>query len=671
MKRILVILFLFLALVVTLGFNWGLPGLRMPEPSVLYDINGTEIRSLNPNNRNQVSLDEISDYVEQAFIATEDRNFYRHHGIDLKAVARAIWVNLTHGRVMEGGSTITQQTAKNLYLTQERTLIRKIKELFYTFALERRYSKDEILTMYLNSIYFGQGATGIESAARTYFGKPASELTLAESAILASIPRRPSYYDPYRFPEHAKARQKVVLTQMVENGFITEEEKEEALREELVYRKIGSIRGDAPYFTQMVADYLIEKYGAPMAFGGGLRVFSTLDLKMQRAAQAAYDQVMDKQPDSMQAALVAVDPSNGQIRSLIGGRDFATAPFNRAVDSKRQPGSAFKPFLYSKAIDLGYTESDMIMCEPVSFPQEGSSDYTPTDYGDEGYHYRPFTLKEAIMISDNVVSVRLNEAVGPEATAEHALKFGFKGPIKPYLSLALGTSEVSPLEMASAYAVFANGGRVVTPSFILKITDVDGRVLETNEPESRQVISPQNAYIVTDMLTGVLQPGGTGSHLAAVVGRPAAGKTGTTQEYRDAWFVGYTPELSCAVWVGYDSQTKSVGIPGGRIAGPMWAQFMRDALAGSPPRNFSVPERVIRTRICLDTGLVATENCPRSIEAAFLEGSEPEEICYQHQPRTDWWDWGWSNDQNTNPPSEPQTGPGFRRWLRWWNQLSG
>ncbi|MGE5545192.1 MAG: transglycosylase domain-containing protein, partial [Bacillota bacterium] len=276
MKRVILVAILVLGLAAILGFNWGLPGLRMPEPSILYDINGQEIKSLNPQNQNQVSLDEISDYVEKAFIATEDRNFYSHFGIDPRALVRATWVNIKNRRVVEGGSTITQQTAKNLYLSHERTLIRKIKELFYTLALERRYSKDEILTMYLNSIYFGQGASGVEAAARTYFGKPASELSLAESAILAAIPRRPSYYDPYRHPDHAKSRQRVVLNQMVELGFITEGEMEAALAEELKYRKTGALRGDAPYFSQMVADYLAERYGEAMAYGGGLRVFSTL-----------------------------------------------------------------------------------------------------------------------------------------------------------------------------------------------------------------------------------------------------------------------------------------------------------------------------------------------------------------------------------------------------------
>ncbi len=547
--------------------------------------------------------------------------------------------------------------------------------MVYTLALERRYSKDEILAMYLNSIYYGQGATGIEAAAQTYFGKPAQDLTLAESTILVGIPRRPAYYDPYRYPEHAKTRQKVILKQMVEEGFLTSEEAEQAEQETLEYRKSSSLQGDAPYFSQMVADYLVEKYGAPLVFGGGLKVYSTLDINMQRAAQSAYNEVMMKQNADLQAALVAVDPATGHIRAMIGGRDFRTAPFNRAVDSKRQPGSAFKPFLYSKALDLGFTEADMFMCEPVTFTQKGASDYTPRDYGDDGYHYRSFTLKEAIMVSDNVVSVRLNEAVGPENTANHALQFGFEGPIKPYLSLALGTSEVSPLEMASAYGVFANQGQIMPPLAVIKVVDDDGKVLESNEAQAQTSISAQNAYIVTDMLMGVMQSGGTGSHLAAQVGRTSAGKTGTTQEYRDAWFVGYTPELSCAVWVGYDTPTQSVGAPGGRISGPIWSQFMNQALTNHPIREFSVPENITRINMCLDSGMIATENCPRSLGGAFVSGTEPQDLCIVHRSFFEWW-WDWriqnenededeDKERKDKRENQDRSNKG-RDWMKWW-----
>lgn len=664
MKRKLGILVIITLLLINNGCQFKIPVLQIPEPSVLYDAHGQEICSLYRQKGIQVGLNEISDYLEKATIAAEDRNFYRHHGVDIWGVLRAFYINLRHGRVIAGGSTITQQTAKTLFLTNERTIIRKIKELYYTFLLESRYSKNEILELYLNSIYYGEGATGIEAAARTYFDKSAANLDLAESALLAGIPQRPSYYDPYKYPQHAKKRQEIVLDLMVKNGYISEKEARAARKEKLVYRRGENTEGPAPYFVQMVVDYLVDKYGAPMVFGGGLRVVTTIDLKMQEAAEKAYNNVMKNQNPDLQAALVAVDTSNGYIRAVIGGRNFKHAPFNRALEGRRQPGSAFKPFLYSKALELGYTEASMFMCEPVTFSSPGSPDYTPTDYGDEPYHYRAFTLKEAIMVSDNVVSVRLNQAVGPENTALHAKKFGFKGAIRPVLSLALGTSEVTPLEMASAYAVFANGGTYYPPVFISRVSDSRGVVLEENRSEGSRVISEENAYLVTDMLKGVLEPGGTASHLKEQVGRPAAGKTGTTQDYRDAWFVGYTPELSCAVWVGYDTPARSVGIPGGRIAGPIWAEFTKNALRGVPPRDFKKPDDIVQVNICMDSGAIASEYCPRQMQASFISGTEPQYLCPVHRPVPDWWEWmSWQRTHDGENSSDNNWNKGLRKWL--------
>ncbi|MGE5398521.1 MAG: transglycosylase domain-containing protein [Chitinophagales bacterium] len=641
----------------------------MPEPSVLYDVHGRKIKSIYEQDRVQVSLDQVSDYVEEGFISAEDKNFYRHHGIDVIGILRAFWIDVKHGHVVAGGSTITQQTAKILYLTQERTFARKIKELFYTFALESRYTKDEILELYLNSIYFGEGANGIEAASRTYFGKSASRLSLAESTILVSIPRRPAYYDPYQHPDHAKERQKVVLDFMVKQKYITREEADQAYQQKLNYRKTKVTKGDAPYFDQTVVNYLVKKYGTSMVFSGGLRVFTTLDLDMQKAAQKSYDQVMDSQPEGLQAALVAVDTGSGQVRAMIGGRDITTAPFNRAVDGFRQAGSSFKPYIYSYAMLKGYTEATTIMCEPVWFEAGGEEGYSPTDYGNNPYHYRPFTLKEAIMISDNVVSVRLNEALGPAKTASHASTFGFKQPVEPYLPQVLGTSDVSPLEMANGYAVFANGGTLYTPMMITKITDRFGRVLQESQPQGKTVVSSQNAYLITDILQAVLKPGGTGSHLGPEVGRPAAGKTGTTQNYRDAWFVGYTPQISCAVWVGYDTQLKSVGIPGGQIAGPIWAGFMKNGLTKLPKKAFEQPSGITKRDICLDTGMLATDYCPRPNEMAFLSGTEPLDVCYVHQPSFNWWQWfgdeeGQPGNQGEGQSPGAQAYNGFRKWWK-------
>jgi len=657
---------LVVCVLLTGGFTWGLPAIDVPQTSIIYDASGREIKGVYQQNRIPVELQEVSPYLIDAFIAVEDKNFYRHHGIDIFGILRAAVVNLREMRVVEGGSTITQQTAKNLFLTQERTLTRKLKELFYTFLLERRYSKDEILEMYLNTIYFGQGAYGVETAARTYFGKPAKELNLAESALLAGVPVRPTYYNPYEHPEAAKARQRLVLQRMLAAGKITTREKEAAEKQPLQFKSARFIKGDAPYFVDMVVEYLARKYGARMVYQGGLKIYTGLDLDMQIAAQEAYDGVMKARDRELQAALVAVDARNGYIKALVGGRDFSQTSFNRAVKARRQPGSAFKPFLYSLAMDEGYTAASLFKCEPVEFPQPDGSVYAPTDYGDEPYHYREFTLKEALMVSDNIVAVRLNDEIGPAKTAAWVKKFGFAGPIRPYVSLALGTSEVTPLEMAAAFTAFANQGIRSEPIMITRVVDREGRVLEEHRPRQSRVISAENAYIVTDMLRGVLAPGGTASHLRSIVDRPAAGKTGTTQEYRDAWFVGYTPQLSCAVWVGYDSQKKSVNIAGGRIAGPIWAKFIHDASTKLPVEDFPKPAGVTVTSICMDTGLLATESCPRKIEAAFREGTEPGDLCYYHASQ-DWFG-GWSA---AAPPdgTSGENRPGGRTWPGWLRNL--
>ncbi len=625
---------LIMAVGASAGFAWRIPELNVPQMSTIYDINGREVKGIYQENRISVGLDQVSPYIIDAFIAVEDKNFYRHRGIDLGGVLRALLVNLREMRVVEGGSTITQQTAKNLFLTQERTLTRKIKELYFTFLLEKHYTKDEILQMYLNTIYFGNGAYGVEAAARTYFAKSASDLDLAESALLAGIPARPSRFNPFANPEAAKSRQAVVLERMVKEGKISSEEARRAFDEKLQYKRARFIKGDAPYFADMVIDYLVKKYGARMVYQGGLKIYTGLDLDMQEAAEEAYDETLKNKDRDLQAALVAVDAKNGYIKAMIGGRDFAQSEFNRAINAYRQPGSAFKPFLYSLALEEGYTAASTFSCDWVEFPQPDGTIYRPTDYGTEPYHYRSFTLKEAIMVSDNVVSVKLNNSIGPAKFAAWAQRFGFKGRIRPVLSLALGTSEVTPLEMASALTAFANGGVKSEPIAIIKVVDGSGNVLEEHPPQHSRLLSRENAYIVTDMLTGVLEPGGTASHLKSLVGRPAAGKTGTTQEYRDAWFVGYTPQLSCAVWVGYDTPNRTVNMPGGQVAGPIWANFIRKASEKLPVEYFSVPDNIIEVRVCADTGLAASESCPRTIKAAFVKGTEPGEICYAHQY---WW----------------------------------
>ncbi|MGR6836091.1 transglycosylase domain-containing protein [Syntrophomonas erecta] len=633
MRKTISLIIIMGILITTSGFGISLPEIEVPESSVLFDINGRVIKGLAEQNRISITLEEIPPEFRSAIIAVEDKNFYHHHGVDIAGILRAVFVNLKERKIAAGGSTITQQTAKNLFLTNERTLMRKLKELIYAIELERRYSKDEILTMYCNTIYFGHGAYGIEVAARTFFGKSSKELTLAEATLLAGLPQWPGEYDPYLNPDKAKNRQAIVLQRMVEENMITSTQKSEVLAEPLNYKQAGFLVGDAPYFVDMVKNYLIKKYGERMVFQGGLRVYTTLDLDMQQAANQAYEQGMAERDPAMQAALVAMDPRNGQVRALVGGRDYAVSSYNRAF-ARRQPGSTFKPFVYSLAIAYGFTPADQIMCEEVEYKLSNGDVYRPTDYGEKPYHWRKFTLKEAIMKSDNVVAVRINHILGPKESAGYAQHFGFNN-LQPVLSLPLGSNEVTPMSMATAYSVFANKGIYSEPGYVIKVEDKRGRVLEENRLQQKQAIKEDNAYIITDMLKGVMEPGGTGSRLKSAVGAPVAGKTGTTDEFKDAWFVGFTPHICCAVWVGYD-RNQNVNLTGGVAAGPIWAQFMGSAVQKLGARDFERPANVELLSVCLDSGMIACESCPRVVEMAFIKGTQPQDVCYEHAPHLDW-----------------------------------
>jgi len=633
MRKILRIIILFLLIFNSVGCSSVIPGIEIPEPSVVYDINGREIKGLSAQNSIKLNIKEISPDFTSAIIAVEDKNFYRHHGVDPVGILRALYVNMREKKIVAGGSTITQQTAKNLFLTNERTLTRKALELIYALQLERKYSKDEILTMYCNTIYFGHGAYGVEMAARNYFGKHASELSLAQAALLAGLTQWPGHYDPFINPEAARDRQKIVLQRMLEENMISQEELDIALNEPLEYKKAPFLAGDAPYFMAMVIDYLTERYGHRSVFQGGMRIYTTLDLDLQQVANQAYVEQSRNWPENLQAALVALDPDNGQIRALIGGRDFQKSAYNR-VYSKRQPGSTFKPFMYSLALASGYTSADKIRCEEVEFQLIDGSIYRPKDYGNTPYHWRDFTLKEALARSDNVVAVRLNDQLGPAQTARYAEQFGFKN-IEPVLSLPLGSNAVSPLNMAAAYSVFANQGIYSEPNYILRVENQNGEVLEEKRYQQWQVIDKENAYIITDMLKGVMEPGGTGSHLKQWINAPVAGKTGTTDEFKDAWMLGYTRGICCAVWVGYDRQGQ-VNLPGGTIAGPIWAKFIGGSLSKTGTSDFTKPSDIERITVCLDSGQIAGEACPRTSTMAFLKGTEPQDICYEHMPDSQW-----------------------------------
>lgn len=624
LRFFLLILIIYISLIVGAGCGvlTSLPQLKVPAASRLVDAQGRLITTLYEQNRVPVTIKEIAPVMQKAIVAVEDARFYQHHGLDPIGLVRAMYRNARSGRVVEGGSTITQQLAKNLYLGPERTVSRKVKEVVLTIQLERKYTKDEILEMYLNQIYFGQGAYGIEMAARTYFNKSASQLDLAESAMLAGIPQAPSLYSPaHNFPA-ARERQKIVLNRMVELKMISRQEAEEALAETLRPGTKSARVRRAFHFTREVTSLFQQRFASEqdLLYAGGLTIHTTLDLQMQEAAEKALEEGLKGQDPELQGALVVLDPRNGYIKAMVGGRNDSSE-YNRAL-AKSQPGSAMKPFLYTAAIDSGYTAASTLVCEPVSYQTAGAPPYQPEDYGG-GYHNRSFTLKEALYTSDNVVAVRLNNDLGPEVMADYARRMGVKSTLRPFLSLALGTSEVTPLEMARAYGPLANGGILTTPLYVTRIVDSSGQVLEENKPVLSKVLDEKTAYIVTDMLKAVLEPGGTAQSVGASLNRPAAGKTGTTENNRDAWFVGYTPELVTAVYIGYDDKSKSVGNTGGGIAAPIWANFMSAALGDTDIKDFRVPEGVVFENICADDGLRATSVSQRTIRAAFVEGTQP------------------------------------------------
>lgn len=598
-----------------------------PVASKILDRDGQLVTLITKENRIPVPLVNISPYMKNAIIAVEDSRFYRHHGIDLEGLLRAMYRNIKAGRVVEGGSTITQQLAKNLFLDPRRTIGRKFEEMLLAIQLESKYTKDEILEMYLNEIYFGEGAYGIEAASRLYFNKSARDLGLAESAMLAGIPRGPSIYNPIRNFEAAKSRQAIVLSRMKELNMISEIQARQA--QELYLQPVGNkaaIR-NAPFFVNEIVKHFEENYnnGLELLYSGGLSIYTTLDHEMQEAAEKAITERLAGSDPELEGALVALDPRTGEVMALVGGRDYSRSQFNRSL-AKNQPGSAFKPFLYAAAIEMGYTAGTTVTCEPVVFPVAGDKPYQPRDFNGD-YHNRSFTLKEALFTSDNVVAVKLNQQIGPPVAAAYAKKMGIESELRPVLSLPLGTSEVTPMEMAGAYATLANRGVKTKPYFIQKVVDNNGRILEEHRPQPVRVLDEKTAYIVTDMLTGVLQPGGTAGNLAGIIGRPAAGKTGTTDNFRDAWFVGYTPDLVASVYVGFDDKTRVVGRTGSQVAAPVWANFIGSALQDVPVKEFSVPEGITKVRICKEDGLLAGEYNANVIEAAFIQGTEPVSIC--------------------------------------------
>jgi len=692
-----------------------------------------------------VPINKIPEQMVNAVIAVEDSRFWRHRGIDYIAIMRALLKDIISVGFKEGASTITQQLAKVMFLTPEKTLKRKLREAALAIKIEKNLDKKEILELYLNKIYFGHGAYGVEMASRIYFGKSVRDITLSEAALIAGLIRAPLLYSPYNDLTKAKERQQIVLTRMEDEGYIKKSEKENALKQPIFLSSARAGIEANNYFTEYIRKYLEDKYGEELVYRGGLKVYTTLERDAQLSAEKALQQglrELDKrrgwrgplehrkdidikkelkskelittvvanigdissglvlkvtekealiktrgivgklsiedarwaskgidprggtrskilkdfkltqilrpgdivkvsiktikdhniqlsleQEPEVEGAVVAVEPNTGYIKVIIGGYDFIKSEFNRALYAKRQPGSAFKPIIYASAIDDGFTPASIIVDEPVTYPGGPEGEWKPENYDHK--FYGPTRLREALTYSRNVVTIKLVEAMGVNRVIDFARTLGFQGEMPRNLTISLGSLSVTPLELALCFNVFASGGMKVKPIAVKYITDSKGRVLESNEPEAEEVISPQTAFMITSMMEDVVKYG-TGWR-AKALGRPVAGKTGTTNDYRDAWFIGYTTDLVAAVWVGFDDMRPLGPLEtGARAASPIWVSFMKSAVKGEP-QEFSLPdEGIVSYSIDPATGLLSRDD---GIKEYFKKGTEPK----QFAPATSIW----------------------------------
>ena len=594
--------------------------------------------------RRYVALSQIPRQLVDAVLVIEDRRFYDHPGVDpIRAVA-ALITNLRGDRpYLVGGSTLTQQIVKNTFLSPDKTLRRKLQEQFMALVLESRFTKDQILELYLNDVVLGQRGPfeirGVSEASRIFFGKDVRNVTLAEAATVAGLIQSPSRLSPFRNPARARERRNLVLSEMAEVGRITPAEAERASREPLTV-SARAIENEAPYFVDYVSQLVEERFAGLLRPTAAVDVYTTLDLHLQRLAQEAVNDGMaqvDKQlaarrRGQAQVALVAVQPDTGEILALVGGRSYSQSQFNRAVAARRQPGSVFKPFVYLAAFEAAaedgrtdLTPATVVVDEPTTF-RDGEKDYTPANYQNE--YEGPVTLRRALALSRNIVAIKVAEQTGYNRVAALWRRIAPDSPVQPYPSIALGVFEASPLDLAAAYTLFTNRGAVRPLTAISRILDHQ-EPRRVPRPAARRVARPETTFLVENMMRSVLDEGtGAGARRAGFT-HPAAGKSGTTNDLRDAWFIGYTPELLTVVWVGLDNN-QPIGLSGSQAALPIWSIFMRRALAGRPQAGFDAPPGIVFASIDKDTGQLATANCPRVFQEAFLAGTEPAQSCSQH-----------------------------------------
>ena len=648
--------------------------IRPGQASRVLSAEGEVLGQVTTEQREFVQLEKIPEALREAVVATEDRDFYRHIGIDPRGIIRAGIHDVIQFGPRQGGSTITQQLARNVYLTQAKTMTRKVAEVVLAMQLERAYTKPEIMELYLNQIYFGEGAYGVQVASRTYFGKDVSELTLPECALLAGLPKRPEYYSPFKDEQRAVERRDLVLSMMADEGYITSEQAVRAQHASLKLAKshkpLGMATYKAPYFTSYIMHAVSLKYGPDALYKGGLTIHTTLNLEMQQAAEEAIKWGMQRVHASHwkveQLALVALNAQTGAIKAMAGGVDYKTNQYNIVTQGRRQAGSSFKPFVYTAAMEAGYTPESIVNDSRVSYRGAAGKPWAPQNY--DGKYHGPVTFRRALASSFNVSAVKVAEKVGITSVIDTAERMGIYSPLDPYLPLAIGACSVSPLEMASAFAVFATRGMRTEPYGIAKIVDPTGRTIYEHKAVTWRVLDERVADQMVDMLGDVIKYG-TAAGIRRLLSFPAAGKTGTSNDYKDAWFVGFTNDLSTAVWAGNLTPSRMGKVAGASLPAPVWARFMVQAEpimvaaqeqqeeraevikvraseqgAEEAPRPPSQPKTdnpdaqaqprsdSTTKRICATSGLLAGPYCPNPIDVSYGDsGAEPPtEYCNVH-----------------------------------------
>ncbi|WP_456279544.1 transglycosylase domain-containing protein [Bacillus sp. AK128] len=644
----------------------GPPPLAVPQSTIYYGSDGTIIgESHQGQTRYWVPLSEISPHLVNATISIEDKRFYEHQGFDYIRIAGAALADIKAMAKVQGASTISQQYARNLFLEHDKTWKRKLTEALYTIRLELNYSKEQIIEGYLNTIYYGHGAYGIEAAANFYFNKHAKELTISEATMLAGIPKGPSHYSPIDHLDNAKSRQEVIVSSMVENSMINEKEARQIMSEQLSFHGRFDVKNQniAPYFQDAVKDALksVTSLTDRTIQMGGLKVYTTLDPELQAIAEKRTEAIINPESE-IQAAVIVMHPSTGEVKALIGGRDYTKSQFNRATQAKRQPGSSFKPFLYYTAVEQGFTPSTTLRSEYTTF-QYGEGTYSPSNYNDY-YANDNITLSQAIALSDNVFAVKTHMSLGEQALIDTSRRLGISGDLPKIPSLALGTSTVKMIDMVNAYGILANGGKKIEPTFIRRIENHHGEVIYQSEKPNEQVLDKDAAFVTTHMMTGMFDEKlndytrVTGRTISDQLTRIYAGKSGTTST--DSWMIGYSPKLVTGVWVGYDRDHTLDLTAEKTYSKEIWASIMEEALQDEPVHAFKPTSGVVGVYVNPDNGMLATETCPVVRLTYYVKGTEPTEYCQDHLP------YQYEEEGPLNEEDEEKAEPGLIKKIMNW-----